>query len=124
MGYVACGASIAGVIYPTMLRYLITLVGFNNAVRYVATLTSVTCIFSFIFCTPNPAHAHHDPKNWFAIQTWFDREAFRSTAFCWLTAAVAFLFLGFYPIFFNLEEVRGHELSLIKLQLTSESGHR
>ena len=109
VGYVACGASIAGVIYPTMLRYLITLVGFNNGVRYVATLTSVTCIFSFIFCTPNPQHDHHDPKKWLAIQTWFDLEAFRSTAFCWFTAAVAFLFLGFYPIFFNLEEVCNHQ---------------
>lgn len=104
VGYVACGASIAGVIYPTMLRYLISLVGFNNGVRYVATLTSLTCIFSFIFCTPNPQHDHHEPKKWLAIQTWFDLEAFRSRAFCWFTAAVAFLFLGFYPIFFNLEE--------------------
>ncbi|KAI8939513.1 hypothetical protein NX059_003283 [Plenodomus lindquistii] len=115
VGYVACGASIAGVVYPSMLRYLIDLVGFNNAVRYVATLTSVTCLFSFIFCTPNPAHDHHEPKRWAAIGTWFDVEAFRNPAFCWFTAAIAFLFWGFYPVFFNLEEwasVRGFGLRI------------
>ena len=105
VGYVACGASVAGVIYPSMLRYLIKLVGFNDAVRYVATLTSVTCIFSFIFCTPDPAHEHHEPKTWGKLTTWFDTEAFRNKAFCWFTAAVAFMFFGFYPVFFNLEEV-------------------
>ncbi|KAH9879811.1 hypothetical protein J1614_001835 [Plenodomus biglobosus] len=115
VGYVACGASLAGVVYPTMLRYLIALVGFNDAVRYVATLTAVTCLFSFIFCTPNPDHDHHEPKRWLAVETWFDMDAFRNTAFCWFTAAVAFLFLGFYPIFFNLEEwasVRGFGIRL------------
>ncbi|EUC46358.1 hypothetical protein COCMIDRAFT_92974 [Bipolaris oryzae ATCC 44560] len=110
VGYVACGASVAGVIYPTMLRYLIDAVGFNNAVRYVATLTSVTCIFSFIFCTPDPAHEHHTPQTWCNIRTWVDMEAFRNKAWCWFTAGVAFMFFGFYPVFFNLEEwasVRG-----------------
>jgi MCP family monocarboxylic acid transporter-like MFS transporter 10 len=105
VGYVACGASIAGVIYPTMLRYLIEAVGFNNAVRYVATLTSITCIYSFIFATPNPMHEFHKPESWFKIRTWFDTDAFHNKAWCWFTAAVAFMFFGFYPIFFNLEEV-------------------
>ncbi|KAJ4987337.1 hypothetical protein SVAN01_07207 [Stagonosporopsis vannaccii] len=110
VGYVACGASIAGVVYPTMLRYLIEAVGFNNAVRYVATLTSLTCIYSFIFATPNPVHEFHKPESWFTIRTWFDTDAFRNKAWCWFTAGVAFMFFGFYPVFFNLEEwaaVRG-----------------
>ncbi|KAL6709545.1 hypothetical protein ACN47E_001480 [Coniothyrium glycines] len=104
VGYVACGASVAGVIYPTMLRYLIDVLEFNNAVRCVAALTSVTCIFSFIFCTPDPAHEHNEPKSWGKMQTWFDNEAFKNKAWVWFTAAVAFMFLGFYPVFFNLEE--------------------
>ncbi|EOA89928.1 uncharacterized protein SETTUDRAFT_104871 [Exserohilum turcica Et28A] len=111
VGYVACGASVAGTIYPTMLRYLIQSVGFNNAVRYVATLTSVTCIYSFIFCTTDPAHEHHTPKTWGSIGTWVDGEAFRNKAWCWFTAGIAFMFFGFYPVFFNLEEwasVRGY----------------
>ncbi|KAF1946690.1 MFS general substrate transporter [Clathrospora elynae] len=110
VGYVACGASVAGVIYPTMLRYLIRAVGFNDAVRYVAALTSVTCIYSFIFCTPDPDHEHHEPKSWGKFRTWVDTDAFHNKAFCWFTAAVAFMFFGFYPVFFNLEEwasVRG-----------------
>lgn len=105
MGYVACGASIAGVVYPTMLRYLIEAVGFNNAVRYVATLAAVTCIYSFIFATPNPVHEFHKPESWFTVRTWFDTDAFKNKAWCWFTAAVAFMFFGFYPVFFNLEEV-------------------
>ncbi|KAH7378786.1 major facilitator superfamily domain-containing protein [Pyrenochaeta sp. MPI-SDFR-AT-0127] len=104
VGYVACGASVAGVIYPAMLRYLIDALGFNNAVRCVAGLTTVTCIYSFIFCTPSPSHDHHEPKSWSAIRTWFDTDAFKNKAWCWFTVAVAFMFFGFYPIFFNLEE--------------------
>ncbi|KAF1920675.1 major facilitator superfamily domain-containing protein [Ampelomyces quisqualis] len=104
VGYVACGASVAGVVYPTMLRYLILELGFNNAVRCVAGLTTVTCLFSFIFATPNPAHDHHEPKSWASKRTWFDTDAKNNKAFWWFTAAVAFMFFGFYPIFFNIEE--------------------
>lgn len=88
-----------------MLRSLIEALGFNNAVRCVAGLTSLTCIYSFIFCTPDPAHDHHEPKRWRALRTWFDTEAFHNKAWCWFTAAIAFMFFGFYPVFFNLEEV-------------------
>ncbi|KAH7393810.1 major facilitator superfamily domain-containing protein [Phaeosphaeria sp. MPI-PUGE-AT-0046c] len=104
VGYVACGASVAGVIYPTMLRYLINELGFNNAVRCVAGLTSITCIFSFIFSSPNPDHDHHEPKKWASVETWFDSDAKANRAFWWFTAAVAFMFFGFYPVFFNIEE--------------------
>ncbi|KAH8726638.1 major facilitator superfamily domain-containing protein [Phaeosphaeriaceae sp. PMI808] len=104
VGYVACGASVAGVIYPTMLRYLIEILGFTNAVRCVASLTTIICIFSFIFATPNPTHSHHEPKSWVSKSTWFDPEAKSNGAFWWFTASVAFLFFGFYPIFFNIEE--------------------
>ncbi|KAJ4365846.1 hypothetical protein N0V83_008467 [Neocucurbitaria cava] len=112
VGYVACGASVAGVVYPFMLRSLIEALGFNNAVRCVAGLTSLTCIYSFIFCTPDPAHDHHEPKRWRALRTWFDTEAFHNKAWCWFTAAIAFMFFGFYPIFFNLEEVSTPYLDL------------
>ncbi|KAH4190010.1 hypothetical protein HBI26_110090 [Parastagonospora nodorum] len=104
VGYVACGASVAGVIYPTMLRYLILSLGFNNAVRCVAGLTSITCIFSFIFAAPNPDHDHHEPKTWMAKRTWFDTDVKTNRSFWWFTAAVAFMFFGFYPVFFNIEE--------------------
>jgi MCP family monocarboxylic acid transporter-like MFS transporter 10 len=39
------------------------------------------------------------------MRTWVDTEAFKNPAWCWFTAAVAFMFFGFYPVFFNLEEV-------------------
>lgn len=105
-----------------MLRYLIDAVGFNDAVRYVATLTSVTCIYSFIFATPNPKHESHKPESWSAIRTWFDTDAFKCKAWCWFTAAVAFMFFGFYPVFFNLEEVCTDARKTSERSLTVYSG--
>jgi MCP family monocarboxylic acid transporter-like MFS transporter 10 len=87
-----------------MLRYLIQSLGFNNAVRCVAGLTTITCLFSFIFASPNPDHEHHEPKKWMAKRTWFDTDVQSNWAFWWFTAAVAFMFFGFYPVFFNIEE--------------------
>ncbi|KAF2679155.1 MFS general substrate transporter [Lentithecium fluviatile CBS 122367] len=104
VGVVACGASVAGVVYPTMTRYLITSLGFNKAVFCVAGLVGITSVFSLVFATPNPAHNHPRPQSYRALKTWVDVEAFRNPSFNWFTAAVAFLFLGFYPVFFNLEE--------------------
>jgi MCP family monocarboxylic acid transporter-like MFS transporter 10 len=104
-GFVACGASIAGVVYPTMLRFLIDAIGYNHAVQAVAGLITLTSVFSLIFATPNPAHEHRKPPNYRDLKIWIDVGAFRNPSFCWFTAAVAFLFFGFYPIFFNLEEV-------------------
>ncbi|KAL5113928.1 hypothetical protein ACEQ8H_008177 [Pleosporales sp. CAS-2024a] len=108
VGYVACGASVAGVVYPTMLRYLILSLGFNTAVRCVAGLTTMTCLFSFVFATPNPVHHHHQPKNWMAASTWFDMDVKKNLSFWWFTVAVAFMFFGFYPVFFNVEEATYH----------------
>ncbi|KAF9731704.1 hypothetical protein PMIN03_010844 [Paraphaeosphaeria minitans] len=104
VGVVACGASIAGVVYPAMIRFLIEELGFNNAVRGVAGVAGVTCVYSLIFATPNPAHVHPKSQSYRKLSTWIDKEALANKAFCWFTAAVAFLFLGFYPVFFNLEE--------------------
>ncbi|KAF2122041.1 major facilitator superfamily domain-containing protein [Lophiotrema nucula] len=104
VGFVACGASVAGVIYPTMTRYLIDAMGFNDAVRLVAAVVTVTSIFSLIFATPNPVHVHPRPQSYRALGTWIDKDALKNTTFIWFSAAVAFLFFGFYPVFFNLEE--------------------
>jgi MCP family monocarboxylic acid transporter-like MFS transporter 10 len=95
-----------------MTRFLIDSLGFNNAVRCVAGLVTITSIFSLIFATPNPAHTHPRPQSYRALKTWVDVEAFRNPAFCWFTAAVAFLFLGFYPVFFNLEEVGRSQITV------------
>ncbi|KAF2018345.1 MFS general substrate transporter [Aaosphaeria arxii CBS 175.79] len=104
VGFVACGASVAGVVYPTMTRYLIEALGFVQAVRVVAGLVCLTSAFSFFFAVPNPAHTHPKPQTWSAVGTWIDVEAFKNKSFLWFSAAVAFLFFGFYPVFFNLEE--------------------
>ena len=89
-----------------MTRFLIDSVGFNNAVRLVATLVALTSVFSLIFSTPSPAHTHPRPQSYCSYKTWLDTDAFKNKSFCWFTAAVAFLFFGFYPIFFNIEDVR------------------
>ncbi|KAF1977163.1 MFS general substrate transporter [Bimuria novae-zelandiae CBS 107.79] len=104
VGVVACGASVAGVIYPAMIRWLIEELGFNNAVRGVAGLAGATCAFSFFFAIPNPVHVHPKSQSYGKLSTWIDKDALGNKAFCWFTVAVAWLFLGFYPVFFNLEE--------------------
>ena len=98
-----------------MIRWLIEELGFNNAVRGVAGLAGATCLFSLLFATPNPAHVHPKSQSYGKLSTWIDPDALNNKAFCWFTAAVAWLFLGFYPVFFNLEEVRAtaHRCSTI-----------
>lgn len=64
IGIVASGASIAGLIYPVMLKFLITETGFNNAQRYVATLTTVTAVLAILIARPNPEHQLRKPEKW------------------------------------------------------------
>ena len=45
-----------------MTKYLITAMGFNNAVRLLATAITTTSIFSLIFARPNPKHSHPETK--------------------------------------------------------------
>ncbi|KAK8156523.1 major facilitator superfamily domain-containing protein [Phyllosticta citrichinensis] len=104
IGIVASGASISGLVYPIMLRFLITKVGYNNAVRGVAGLIGLTALFSFLFAVPNPTSRQRAPDSWARVRVWLDPEAFKNKQFCWFTAAISFMFLGFYAVFFNLEE--------------------
>jgi MCP family monocarboxylic acid transporter-like MFS transporter 10 len=104
IGMVASGASIAGLIYPLMIKTLIQKVGFNNAQRYTAILTAVTCLLAILIARPNPAHPARKPETWAKVSVWVDTGAFRNNSFAWLCAAIAFLFFGFYAVFFNLEE--------------------
>lgn len=92
-----------------MLRFLTTSIGFNNAVRAVAGLIGATALFSFFFAMPNPKHIYRKPESWKDHKVWVDFEAFKYKPFNWFTASIAFLFLGFYPVFFNLEEVSIHD---------------
>lgn len=96
---------LAGLIYPMMIKFLITQVGFNDAVRYVATLVGVTSFTAYLLAVPNPAHHFRKPETWRSMRVWIDTNAFRDPAFCWFTAAICFVFFGFYAVFFNLEDV-------------------
>ena len=108
---VASGASIAGLVYPIMTKFLITELGFNNTVRYVAGLLTATSILAIFLARPNPAAQvnHRKPSTWTDPRVFVDKDAFKSPSFCWLTAGICFLFFGFYAIFFNLEEWAAHE---------------
>lgn len=87
-----------------MLRFLMEVVGFNDAQRYVATLTTVTSALAVFIARPNPEHLVRKPERWRNHRVFIDTGAFRNAPFMWLTAAICFLFFGFYAIFFNLEE--------------------
>ncbi|TIA62776.1 MFS general substrate transporter [Aureobasidium pullulans] len=104
IGIVASGASISGLTLPVMLRFLIASQGFNNAVRCVTIVISVTSFAAVLLARPNPAHTFRKPEKWMSKRTWVDTSAFRDPAFCWFTASISALFLGFYCVFFNLEE--------------------
>ena len=87
-----------------MLRFLIESQGFNNAVRYFATVVSVASFTAVLLARPNPAHPFRKPEKWMSKRTWVDTSAFRDAAFCSFTASICALFLGFYCVFFSLEE--------------------
>lgn len=92
-----------------MTKFLITEVGFNNAVRYVATVITVTSILAVVIARPNPEQQLRKPPKWSDIRVFVDKEAFQNPSYCWFTTAICFLFFGFYAVFFNLEEWAAHE---------------
>ncbi|KAJ9656431.1 hypothetical protein H2201_008551 [Coniosporium apollinis] len=104
IGIVASGASISGLVYPIMAKFLIREVGFNKAVQYVSAVVCFTSFLSFWLATPNPAHTFRKPEKWLDLRVWIDKHAFQNAAFCWFMAAIAFMFFGFYAIFFEIEE--------------------
>ncbi|KAF7191535.1 MFS-type transporter dbaD [Pseudocercospora fuligena] len=104
IGIVASGASISGLLYPMMTRYLIENVGFNNAARGVAGVVCGTCIIAIFAAQPNPKHEFNTGQSFRKLDTFIDSSAFKNPAFLWLCAAISFLFFGFYAVFFNLEE--------------------
>jgi len=104
IGIVASGASIAGLIYPMMTKFLIQEVGFNDATRYVAVVITATCALTIFIARPNPNVEFRHVENWFNISIFWDAGAFGEPAYAFLVAAIGFLFFGFYAVFFNLEE--------------------
>lgn len=47
-----------------MLKFLITSVGFNDAQRYVSTVTTITAFLAVVIARPNPAHILRKPEKW------------------------------------------------------------
>ncbi|QIX00233.1 hypothetical protein AMS68_005750 [Peltaster fructicola] len=104
MGVVACGASIAGLVYPMMLKHLIAIVGFHTAQRYVSILTALTSLSAAALAIPNPDRVIRIPKSWTSTRTYIDGECFRRGSSLGLVVAIGLLFTGFYAVFFNLED--------------------
>ena len=90
--------------YPVMVRYLAPKIGFNNAQRCVAALTTITSIAAILLAKPKPSHVKRVPAKWADYRVFIDLNARHNRAYVWLTIAIFFLFMGFYPVFFNLEE--------------------
>lgn len=90
-----------------MTKFLIRDVGFNVAERYVATVITATCALAIFIARPNAHHPTRQVKHWkawFSVSEFWDNKAFREPAYAFLVASIAFLFFGFYAVFFNLEE--------------------
>lgn len=107
MGVVASGASIAGLIYPMMLKHLIAIVGFHRAQRYVSIVTAVTSLIAVCFAVPNPERVIRQPKSWFNNRTYLDGNCFRRIPSLGLVIGIGLMFTGFYAVFFNLEDWAG-----------------
>ncbi|KIW02883.1 uncharacterized protein PV09_05933 [Verruconis gallopava] len=106
IGIVASGASIAGLVYPFMARELIARLGWERALQITASLTSGTSLVSVVFAQPNPKHPLNKGENskWLSVGRWIDPPAFSHATYNWFCASIAFMFFGFYAVFFNLEE--------------------
>lgn len=87
-----------------MLRFLITSHGFKFADQMVSTVAAITIVLALLLVQPHSEYNPRKPEKWMAVETWIDKQAFRNPMWCWLTAGNCFMFLGFYPVFFNLEE--------------------
>ncbi|KAF2459343.1 major facilitator superfamily domain-containing protein [Lineolata rhizophorae] len=106
IGVVASGASVAGFIYPMMTKFLLGQIGFNKAVYCVAAVVGFTALCAWLLAVPSPAHITRKPEKWFdrKLTVWVDLHAFQNKAYAFMVAAIAFMFFGFYAVFFNLEE--------------------
>ncbi|KAF2099966.1 MFS general substrate transporter, partial [Rhizodiscina lignyota] len=107
VGIVACGASIAGLVYPVMMKFLLAAIGFKKMTACIGALSFLLCAFAVVFAQP-PAKWFEEkktkPEKWLEVETFFDPSAFKNAAFRWCVASVTLMFFGFYAVFFNLEE--------------------
>jgi MCP family monocarboxylic acid transporter-like MFS transporter 10 len=89
-----------------MTKYLIADYGFPVAVRCVAGLVCGTAFLSWVCAVPNPSHPlNKSERPVLSVRRWIDPDAFRNATFNWFVASIAFMFFGFYAVFFNIEEV-------------------
>lgn len=87
-----------------MAKFLLVRVGFNASTRYVAIVVTATSALAILIARPNAEHQVRKPESWADFRVFVNIQAFRNRPFAWLTAAICFLFFGFYAVFFNLEE--------------------
>lgn len=103
IGIVASGASIAGLVYPMMFKFLILDLNFPNTARCVAAVTTASSILAIIIASPNPEFGIRIPERW-SFSVFVDWSAFKNAGYSWFCAAICWMFFGFYAVFFNLEE--------------------
>ena len=103
VGITASGASIAGLVYPILFKYVLADYGFATAVRYFSIVVGVTSFIAVFCANPNPAAVIRVPEKWLKAEVWFDKTAFDRRPYVWFVATMCLVFLGFYPVFFNLE---------------------
>ncbi|EMD00011.1 hypothetical protein BAUCODRAFT_30450 [Baudoinia panamericana UAMH 10762] len=115
IGIVATGASVGGAIFSIMTRYLIEQASFRVASLSVAAVMTFLAALATFIAKPNTAprrgSLEKDMDNtpekqelWRAITGAWDRHALKDSRFVWVSASTACIFLGFYAIFFNIED--------------------
>ena len=94
----------AGLIYPVLFKFAVAKGGFPSAIRYLAIVVGGTSFIAFFCANPNPTHPLRVPEKWLRSEVWVDKTAFQRRSYSWFVATMCLVFLGFYPIFFNLED--------------------
>ncbi|KAF8727497.1 hypothetical protein AX14_007356 [Amanita brunnescens Koide BX004] len=95
VGIATAGTSTGGVIYPIILRYLFTKVGFPWAVRICGISSTILCAGATLLVTRRPAqHCKSTPI--------FDVKTFKDTRFVFLTAGSCIISLGLFIPFFYI----------------------
>ncbi|KAF2197102.1 major facilitator superfamily transporter [Delitschia confertaspora ATCC 74209] len=94
-GIVSTGSSVAGVVYPFMMRELIQRVGFAWAVRILAFVITATLLVSLVTLKPHTAMKKHAPL--------FQMRLLRDTPYTLFILAYAFMVAGVYVPYFYIQ---------------------
>lgn len=102
IGITSSGAAAGGIIYPLAFKFLVAQYAFPTAMRFFSIIIGGTMLLAWLFGIPNPAVPTRQITMFWRASTWFDFSVFRNKPFAAHSAAMAFVFLGFFALPFDI----------------------